>query len=148
MVPGFEIRKVRLKDLDRILEVERASFGAEAYDRNLFADYFHTRGVIFLAALKRGRIEGYMIGCAGRTGAELVSIAVAPSARGRGAASALMDSLLRRLRRRRIARCVLMVKKANVEAQAFYAKYAFRRIRTVRRYYEAGSDGWFMAKEI
>jgi [ribosomal protein S18]-alanine N-acetyltransferase len=148
MAARFEIRRVRRKDLDRVLEVERASFGAEAYDRNLFADYFDAGGALFLVAVRRGRIEGYMIACARGERAELISVAVEPAARGRGAASALMDSVMRRLRRRRISRFVLMVKERNPEAQAFYAKYAFHKVRRVRRYYEDGSDGWLMAREI
>jgi len=39
MPAPFTVRKLRLRDLDRILEIECASFGEDAYDRNLFADH-------------------------------------------------------------------------------------------------------------
>jgi ribosomal-protein-alanine N-acetyltransferase len=57
-----------------------------------------------------------------------------------------MDSTLRRLRLRRIGRFGLMVKVTNREARAFYEKYGFRKVRTVRRYYEDGNDGWLMGR--
>lgn len=143
---------MRLREMDRILEIEQASFGAEAYDRKLFAEYFHTCGELFLTAERRGRIWGYMITCIGgrqaEGGAELVSVAVEPAARGTGAASALMDSTLRRLRRRGIARVHLMVMTTNRAARAFYEKYGFRKLRRVPRYYENGTDGLRMAKEL
>jgi ribosomal protein S18 acetylase RimI-like enzyme len=59
-----------------------------------------------------------------------------------------MESLLRRLRLRRIKRLTLMVKTTNREARAFYEKYAFEKVRRVRRYYEDGSDGWLMARDV
>jgi ribosomal-protein-alanine N-acetyltransferase len=39
-----------------------------------------------------------------------------------------------------------MVRVTNREARAFYEKYGFRKVRTVRGYYEDGGDGWLMAR--
>ena len=78
--------------------------------------------------------------------AELVSVAVDPAFLGRGAASALMDSTMRRLRRRGVARFGLMVKETNLPARAFYAKYGFRKLRRVAHYYEDGADGLSLVK--
>jgi ribosomal-protein-alanine N-acetyltransferase len=78
--------------------------------------------------------------------AELVSVAVDPKQRGKGIASVLMDSTLRRLRRRKISRFRLMVKVNNQAAIAFYRKYGFTRKRRVKNYYEDGADGWLMGK--
>jgi ribosomal protein S18 acetylase RimI-like enzyme len=41
-----------------------------------------------------------------------------------------------------------MVKTANRQAETCYLKYGFRRVRRVRRYYEDGSDGWLMARNM
>jgi ribosomal-protein-alanine acetyltransferase len=135
-------------DLDRIMEIERASFGADAYDRNLFAEFLDTCGDLFLTVERSGRIRGYLIACWRGRRAEVASVAVDPACRGRGAASALMESALRRLRLRRVARLVLMVKPTNHQARAFYEKYGFQEVRRVRRYYEDGSDGWLMARNV
>jgi len=134
--------------MDRILEIERASFGADAYDRNLFAACLRARGDLFLAVERGRNVCGYLMASARGKRGELVSIAIDPPSRGLGAASALMESALRRLRRRGVAHFSLMVKISNREAQAFYAKYAFRKVRRVRRYYEDAADGWLMARTL
>jgi ribosomal-protein-alanine N-acetyltransferase len=146
--PAHTVRRLRVADLDRILEIERASFGDEAYDRNLFAEFFRECGELFLVAEHGRTVQGYMVTCIRGEQAELVSVAVGPAARRMGAASALMESTLRRLRRRGIARIGLMVKATNHEARAFYERYGFEKVREAPRYYEDGVDGWRMAKNL
>lgn len=150
MFGRFGIRRVRLADLDRILDIENHSFGEYAYDRNLFAEYHRECGELFLVAERGRSICGYALTrlSGDRRRAELVSVAVAPEARGRGAASALVKSTLRRLRLRGCRRIWLMVRESNAEAGALYTKFAFQRIRRVRRYYEDDEDGWMMAKTL
>ena len=144
----FPIRVMRQRDLDGILRVERASFGRDAYDRKLFAEYSHTCGSLFLVAQSGDRICGYSLTHARGDRAELVSIAVDPPTRGKGVASALLESTLRRLRRRKVARVSLMVRTTNTAARQFYEKYEFTKVRVVRGYYEDGSDGYLMRKTL
>jgi ribosomal-protein-alanine N-acetyltransferase len=144
----FAVRRPRREDLDQIMEIERASFGADAWDRKLFAESFDAGGDLFLVAERSGKIQGYLLASWRGRRAEVASVAVDPAWRGQGAASALMEGVLRRLRRRRVTRLVLMVKTTNHAARAFYEKYAFEKVRRVRRYYEDGSDGWLMARGI
>ena len=150
MTTPFSIRLLRLSDLDCILAIESASFGADAYDRNLFADFYHKCGELFLVAVRGRNVCGYMLTCTGGrspTGrAELVSVAVDPRRRGKGIASALMDSTLRRLRRRGVVRLRLTVKVTNEAAIRLYEGYGFQKSRIVRGYYEDGADGWRMVK--
>ena len=146
------IRRFRDADMDRVLEIERVSFGKYAYDRKLFAELSHTCGDLFLLAAAGRNICGYMITCMRgrgvRGGAELVSLAVDPAYRGRGAASSLMRSTLRRLRLRKAARFSLIVKVTNEAARRFYETHGFRKIRKVPRYYEDGQDGVLMSKAL
>jgi [ribosomal protein S18]-alanine N-acetyltransferase len=149
MQTQYEIRRADLADLERIVQIENASFGAEAYERKLFAEYRNRCGELFLVAERRQRVWGYLIACRrGEAGAELVSVAVDPAARRSGAASALLESLFRRLRRRGVVRLNLMVRGTNRPAQAFYEKYGFRRRRKVPGYYEDGGDGIAMSREV
>ena len=148
----FGVRPVRPCDIERILEIETASFGRDAYDRNLFAEYTRKCGALFLVALRGTEVIAYSITgiSENRVGkpAELVSVAVDPAYTGKGAASALMDSTLRRLRRRGVTRLRLMVKVTNRRALGFYEKYGFRKIRRVARYYEDGADGLSLSKDL
>ncbi len=152
MKKQFVVRRVRQRDLDRILKIETASFGADAYDRNLFAEYTRKCGGLFLVAERSLQVCAYAITALspGKLGnrAELVSMAVAPAFLRKGAASALMDGTLRRLRRRGVTRLGLMVKVTNQRASAFYAKYGFRKLRRVPGYYEDGADGLSLAKDL
>lgn len=152
MAKQFAVRRVRKRDLDRILEIEAASFGADAYDRNLFAEYAHKWGGLFLVAEWGTKVCAYSITAISPrrlgTRAELVSVAVDPAFLGKGAALALMESTQRRLRRRKVRQLGLMVKVTNQRARAFYEKFGFRKLRLVRGYYEDGADGLSLAKDL
>jgi ribosomal-protein-alanine N-acetyltransferase len=148
MQAPFSIRPVRLSDLDRICVIEHASFGRDAYPRNLFAEFYSKCGPLFLVAERGGIVWGYMITCRSGDRAELVSIAIAPPARKRGAASALMDSSIRRLRRRGVLQFRLMVRVRNRAARGFYEKYGFEKVRLVPGYYTSGGDALLMARKI
>ncbi len=140
---------MREADLDRILEIERRSFGEDAYDRNLFAEFLYRCGELSLVWERAGTVHAYLIGCVrGRERAELVSVAVDPRARERGVASALLKSLIRRLRARGVVRVSLVVKHSNLAAQALYRTHGFRKVRIAPKYYEDGSDGILMAKVL
>lgn len=149
MLPQYSIRRITERDLDRILEVEAESFGKEAYDRKLFAEYLHKCGDLFLGAWKAKKLCGYMLTRKRVEGrAELVSVAVDPRFRGKGAAGALMRSTLRRLRWRGVHKFGLMVKWNNEPARVFYQKYGFRTVRRVPRYYEDGHDALLMTRDL
>jgi ribosomal-protein-alanine N-acetyltransferase len=148
MPAPLHVRPFRLRDFDRLLHIEHASFGEDAYDRNLFADFYYKCGNLFLVAEGRRGVCGYSVTCIRGTRAELVSIAVDPKDRGRGVASALLESTLRRLRRRDVARFGLIVRRMNHPARAFYEKYGFRPRQVVRKYYEDGEDGLSMTREV
>jgi [ribosomal protein S18]-alanine N-acetyltransferase len=152
MQAQYRIRRAKAEDLPRIAAIERASFGREAYDCKLFAHYLSKCGEVFLVAERNGKLRGYLLSCLrgplpGQA-AELVSIAVAPDFRGKGAASALLESALRRLARRGVGRLHLVVRVDNRAARAFYEKYGFRRLRLVRGYYEDEGDGIAMTRPV
>jgi [ribosomal protein S18]-alanine N-acetyltransferase len=148
----ISIRPFHLSDMDCILQIEHACFSYDAYDRNLFAEYFRKCGDFFLVAERAGRILGYMVSCTrfreGSLRAQLISVAVDPEARRLGAASALLESTLRRLRRRGVSRITLMVKITNEPALEFYRRRGFWQLRILRSYYEDGQDAWLMARDL
>jgi len=94
--------------MDRVLEIERACFGIDAYDRKLFAEYERKCGD---SSARRGEQDSrrYSIACVSGKRSSLVkrgtlvkssdlaasleSIAVDPRARGKGAASLLLKAL-------------------------------------------------------
>jgi ribosomal-protein-alanine N-acetyltransferase len=79
---------------------------------------------------------------------EIVSIAVQPAQRRKGAARLLLESTTRRLRRRQARRLNLMVRVRNRAALKFYVKHGFLKIRVVHQYYDDGTDGFLMSKNL
>jgi ribosomal-protein-alanine N-acetyltransferase len=138
---GIHVRPFARRDLTRIVEIERASFGKDAWPAQLFVEYWRESPELFLIAKQGRRIAGYSIARTSWRGAELESIAVDPRHRGRGIAQALLDATVARLG---TATLRLMVSTANTAALRFYRQYGFVRTRLVKRYYGAGRDAWRM----
>jgi len=131
--------------LRRLLEIERASFGKDAWTAELFLEYWRASPQLFLIARQGRRIAGYSITRTTWRGAELESIAVDPPYRGRGVAQALLNATISRLRARSI---FLMVGTENESALRFYEQFGFTRVRKVKRYYGPGRDAWRMRLKL
>lgn len=148
----YRIRPFRMSDLDGVLAIERASFGADAYDRKLFAELSEKCGRLFLVAATGVGIRAYMVAATvvrrETLCAEVVSVAVDPAWRGQGIACALMRGTLRRLRLRHVSRVTLAVRPSNWRALELYAKFGFAKLRKLRRYYEDGEDALELLKVL
>jgi ribosomal-protein-alanine N-acetyltransferase len=148
MPAQYTIRRFTPADMDRVLEIERASFGKDAYDRKLFAEYQRKCGDLFLLAEGSQTVDGYSIACIlerrGDLVASLESIAVHPRARGKGAASLLLKSTIRRLKLQGVGRITLMVRRSNAAALQFYQRRGFTAVRRAPGYYENGEEGLVM----
>jgi len=140
----IDVRPFDRRNLDRVVEIERASFGKDAWPAEWFVDYWRASPELFLVARQGRRIAGYSITRTSWRGAELESIAVDPRYRGRGVAQALLDSTRARLRLQGARTLRLMVSTDNEPALRFYRQYGFVRTRLVKRYYGAGRDAWRM----
>ena len=138
------VRKFELADLDRILAIEQASFGSDAWDEKLFLAFYRKCPDLFLVATVRRHIAGYIITCAGSRNAELASIAVDPRDRRQGVGEAMLDHTLAELRALRVKAWWLMVETENESALRFYEKYGFTRDKMVKRYYGPGRNAWRM----
>lgn len=134
--------------MDRILRIERASFGAEAWPRRYFLELYAECRDFFVVAKVGGRIAGYAVACMEKRNAEIASLAVHPDYRRRGVAKRLMSHLLRALRAAGVRRVELMVRSGNTAGAQLYRSLGFRRVRLVKRYYEDGGDGFLMARAI
>ena len=141
------IRRARPADLPSILRIEKKSFGHDAWDRAMFLDYFaRPARSVFLVAVVDRTVAGYALACHTPTRAELHSIAVAPSHRGKGIAIALMRRVLASLARSGFRDVSLNVRLENKAAIQLYRRYGFQRVRRVNDYYEDGAPSWRMRR--
>ena len=144
----LRIRRFRLTDLDRILEIEEAAFPKAAYEREFFLELYERCGRLFFVAIRGRSRVAYSVTCTRPPRAELVSIAVDPHFRRTGVAQALLRRTISHLRRSGAARLILTVRAGNAAAIALYRGFGFRRTGRAPRYYENGEDGVRMALEL
>jgi ribosomal-protein-alanine N-acetyltransferase len=143
----MNIRKARVDDLPAIVRIEKQSFDRDAWDREMFLDYLaQAERSVFLVAVIGGKVIGYALAFHSRMRAELHSIAVAPKARGRGVAVALVRRAIRLLGARGLQNISLNVRIENMAAIGLYRKLGFRCVRRVNGYYEDGAAAWRMRK--
>jgi ribosomal-protein-alanine N-acetyltransferase len=144
MKRSIDIRLFRSSDLERIMEIERATFPEAPYTRAMFRDLYRDCGALFFVARLGRRIAGYMVTCAHVRRAEVVSIAVDPRFQGLGVGTALMTHSLTELKKSNVPCVELMVRETSRHAVRFYRRFGFTRVRPVRRYYENGGDAVHM----
>jgi ribosomal-protein-alanine N-acetyltransferase len=142
---NLEVRPFARRDLRRIVEIERASFGKDAWPSELFLEYWRAAPKLFLIAKDDRKVAGYSITRTDWRGAELESIAIDPHFRGRGIAQALLQATIARLDSSALR---LMVSTANEPALRFYRQFGFIRTRKVANYYGAGRDAWRMRLKL
>jgi [ribosomal protein S18]-alanine N-acetyltransferase len=140
-----EIRPFQRRDLRRVVEIERASFGKDAWTPELFLEYWRACPELFFIAKDGRRIAGYSIARVDWRGAELESIAVEPPYRGRGIAQALLQTTISQLGAGTLR---LMVSTANESALGFYQRFGFTRVRKVPGYYGSRRDAWRLRLKI
>jgi ribosomal-protein-alanine N-acetyltransferase len=140
---GIAIREANLADIDRIAEIEDASF-PDPYPRGLLKAFFYMPGA-YMVATDCGTIVGYTIGIIRhRTLGHLVSVAVAPGSRRAGVGRALIGETLARLADAGAKRFMLEVRESNAPALGLYKRMGFSEARKIEKYYADGESAIVM----
>ncbi len=110
-------------------------------------------GAIGLLAMLRGRIGaakpvGFAILKSAADEAEILSIGVLPTTRGRGVGAALLRDALERLPRHKARRLFLEVDGGNAAALALYKRFGFSEVGRRPSYYAPGADAIVMRREV
>jgi ribosomal-protein-alanine N-acetyltransferase len=134
-MPTGKPRPLAPADLDRVTEIERATF-PDPWSRRSFAETIEREQVRSLAIDDaEGRLVGYAMSvCAGDEG-EILNIAVDERARGHGAGRALLDDLIEDLRRNGVRQVFLEVRRSNDAAIGLYRGAGFRPLGVRPGYY-------------
>jgi [ribosomal protein S18]-alanine N-acetyltransferase len=153
-MPGADIsrplclRTAGKEDLTRIAWLEDAAF-EDSWPYELLAyELTHPRGIVLLASWDGEPAAGYAAFRHGGGESEILRLAVAPEARRRGVARALVTSGLERLRQERVESCHLEVRMDNEGAIAFYHALGFVRTGRRRSYYRDGSDALVLSRAL
>jgi [ribosomal protein S18]-alanine N-acetyltransferase len=144
------LRELEWTDLEALAELEVALFADDAWSvQTWWAELAGRPRRDYVVAVDDGRILGYGgIDLSGDV-ADLMTIATAPEAQGRGMGRRLLDELVRRAGRSGAQALLLEVRADNEAAKRLYGTSGFEVISVRRRYYQPGDiDALVMRKHI
>ena len=131
-------RAATLDDLDAIMALERASFPSDAWSDAMMREELASPHGWYIVVEEAGRVIGYagLRAPRGSRDADIQTIAIASTARGRGRGRALLRELLEEAARRGITAVYLEVRADNPVAQSLYASEGFTEVGRRPRYYQ------------
>lgn len=139
------IRKFSLSDLERIMEIENASFGIEAFSRSTFKILYKETDLFLVA--ESSVVVGYIVTYVFNEVAHIISIAIDPAYRRKGIGKMLIEYTFDRLKGR-VKYMQLEVKVSNMDAIRFWEKLSFSAAGIIPNYYIDGSDALCMGKSL
>ena len=129
----LEIRRLTYADLPQVIAIERRACPTP-WSLAMFLLELSKPSGICLAAVREGRIAGYLVCSRYDVVWHVMNIAVDDRLRRRGIASALLEHLFERADRPG-EQYTLEVRQSNVAAIALYERFGFRHAGTRRGYY-------------
>ncbi len=136
--PPAEIRRLSYPDLPQVIGIERRVFPTP-WSMAMFVLEMSKQTGICLAAVREGRLVGYLICSRYETVWHVMNVAVDLTEQRRGLASALLAELYRRVDDDQ-ARFTLEVRRSNSVAIHLYEREGFRAAGTRRRYYQDNGE--------
>ena len=92
--------------------------------------------------------QGFLLGRVMLDEAELLTLAIAPPAQGRGLGQTLLSRFLQTAREKAAATAYLEVAEGNAPARAIYAKAGFIEVGRRKRYYAGVEDALLLARPL
>lgn len=140
------IKRMTAADIGLIVEIDKAAFN-KSWKEQDFKDELEKDHAYYFTADDGGKTVGYGgIWCVYET-AELIRIAVEPTARGCGTAGRIMEHILDFAAEKGCEKMMLEVRKSNEAARGLYKKYGFSEI-SVRKGYYNGEDALIMERTL
>jgi ribosomal-protein-alanine N-acetyltransferase len=136
------IRSLGYSDLPQVIAIERRAFPTP-WSLAMFVLELSKPSGVCLAAVVDKRLVGYLVCARYADVMHLMNVAVDPSARRRGVATALLEQMIERAGPEQSY--TLEVRPSNAGAIALYEQFGFRSAGTRRRYYrDTGEDAVIM----
>lgn len=135
------LRPLRWWDVERVMLLERGLFADTAWSvESFWSELAHpeSRRYLVAEAEESGELLGYAGLMASGTEADVQTVAVAPSAQGRGVGALLLRALVEEASHSGATSVLLEVRADNDAAIALYRRHGFERIGVRRRYYQPG----------
>ena len=137
MTVALDIRRLTYADLPQVIAIERRAFPTP-WSLAMFVLELSKPGGVCLAARRDGVLVGYLICSRYDTVWHVMNVAVDPTQRRRGIATAMLNALLERVGRD--AQLTLEVRRSNGGAITLYESFGFRSAGVRRRYYQDNGE--------
>jgi len=153
----LEIRLAEESDIRHLVMLEKECFDAYYYSDYQFDDldfrsYLESKGAILLVAIWNSSIIGYAAGSVRGAQSELVaeldSIAVTSTFRGKRVGDRLLRCFIKDAKNRSCKKILLQVATHNEGAMVFFSRRGFQKIRYLPGYYGKRWDGILMELKI
>lgn len=131
---GVTIRRMRTVDLERVMQIELATF-TMPWSESTFRGLLRRTDSDLLVAEVRGELAGYTVFWAVTDQGELGNVAVAAEFRGKGIGRLLVDAVLDVATERGVREIFLEVRKSNAGAQNLYKTFGFYEVGKRKNYY-------------
>lgn len=143
------LRDVHWTDIEQLAQLERELFADDAWSQQTWwAELAGRPRRDYVAEVEGAEVLGYAGLDHGGDVADVMTIAVAPSARGRGLGRRLLDELETRARAGRAASVMLEVRADNASAIGLYDRAGYTVVSTRRRYYQPGDVDALVMRKI
>jgi ribosomal-protein-alanine N-acetyltransferase len=149
--PPLSFRRMREADLPRVMEIERAAFSQPWSEELVRRELRHEFSTVLLATEPHPAdgILGFAIVWLVHDELHVLNVAVAPEARRRGVARALLAEVEGRASDEGAAKATLEVRRSNAPALALYRSLGYVEVGVRPRYYaEDGEDAILMDKDL
>lgn len=146
----FILQEATFDQLDELVELENHCFTTDRLSRRNFRNMIRSESADVIALMEGNTISGYAIVLyhKGTSLARLYSIAVSPTARGKGYAKTLVEEVELRARKRRCIFMRLEVKVDNDNAIKLYESLGYKKFGVYPDYYEDHRDALRFQKRI
>ncbi|GAA4392957.1 ribosomal protein S18-alanine N-acetyltransferase [Ornithinibacter aureus] len=143
------LRDVQWTDIEQLARLERELFADDAWSQQTWwAELAGRPRRDYVAEVGGAEVLGYAGLDRGGDVADVMTIAVAPSARGRGLGRRLLDELETRARAGRAASVMLEVRADNAAAIGLYDRAGYTVVSIRRRYYQPGDVDALVMRKI
>lgn len=148
--PEVKLRLCKFpKDLAEIMQLEKQSFGAEAFPVFEFLTLYAMGRDTFWVVERKEKIIGYISAYIEDDYGCIASIAVSPQSRRQGIGAAMIEKLITSLKSTpKIRGIILQVRQSNQSAIALYKKYNFVPVKRIPDYYPDGETAIEMTLEF
>lgn len=151
---ALQLRDADAGDIDAVMAIEHAVFPSDAWSRESMLAELSNRHTRYLVAFDQDAPDDLLayaglLAPKGAAQADIQSVAVVESARRRGLARTLVQTLVAEARDRGAREIFLEVRVDNPNAQALYDSLGFERIAVRKGYYQPDNvDGVVMRLDV